>query len=174
MSSLNEQDRRGLELALDEAKLSYSQGGIPVGAALVAPWMPEELKDAGDEAQGLPFNLLGLGHNERIQKNSATMHAELAALEKAGRLGADVHRRSTLVGLYSELDVDVCSMCAGAILLYKIPKVIIGERHNYKGEEEMLKVRGVEVIILDDPECKELLTQYISEHPEVWNEDIGD
>ncbi|KAF7368687.1 Cytosine deaminase [Mycena venus] len=109
------------------------------------------------------------GHNQRIQKSSPTLHAEIAALEGAGRQKADVYRTATL---YTTLSP--CSMCTGAILLYKIPRVVVGENVNFKGDEDLLRDRGVEVIIVDDQDCKDLMRRFIEERPEEWNEDIGE
>ncbi|KAK7052599.1 cytosine deaminase [Favolaschia claudopus] len=143
----------GIMAARLEASKGYEEGGIPIGSVLV---------DRNGE-------ILGRGHNERIQRSSPTLHAEIAALENAGRQKAEVYRHSVL---YTTLSP--CSMCTGAILLYKIPCVVIGENTNFKGDEDLLRARGVEVIIMDDQECKELMKRFICEHPEEWNEDIGE
>ncbi|EJF58507.1 cytosine deaminase [Dichomitus squalens] len=150
-------DRLGMEVAYANAKKSYDEGGVPIGAALVY--------HGGD---GEP-RVVGEGHNARVQKNSPILHGETAALENAGRLKPDVYRNSTM---YTTLSP--CSMCAGAILLYKIPRVVIGENVNFVGEEELLRSRGVEVVVLNDEECKALMAQYIREKPEDWYEDIGE
>ncbi|KAK7457183.1 Cytosine deaminase [Stygiomarasmius scandens] len=146
-------DKLGIRKAIDEASKSYSEGGIPIGSVLL-------------HSDG---TILGSGHNERIQKSSATLHGEISALENAGRLKPEVYRNSTI---YTTLSP--CSMCTGAILLYKIPRVVIGENVNYVGGEDLLKSRGVEVVVLDDEQCKGLMKRFIEEKPEEWNEDIGE
>ncbi|KAF8154926.1 cytidine deaminase-like protein [Crassisporium funariophilum] len=151
-------DHQGLLLAIIQARKAHTHNGIPIGAALILP----------DSTEPEGFRVLGAGHNERIQKSSATLHAEMAALESAGRLTGDVYRRSTM---YTTLSP--CSMCSGAILLYQIPRVVIGENRTFVGEEDLLRSRGVEVIVVDDKECRELMQDFISKHPEEWNEDIG-
>ena len=137
--------------ALDEAKKGYAEGGIPIGSVLV---------HKGE--------ILGKGHNKRVQKGSVVLHGEMDALENAGRLPASVYRESTL---YTTLSP--CPMCSGTILLYGIPRVVIGENKTFLGEEELLRSRGVEVIILNDQECYELMQRFIKEKPLLWNEDIG-
>ncbi|KAG1722784.1 cytidine deaminase-like protein [Suillus paluster] len=153
-------DKLGLSTALAKARKSYQEGGIPIGAALVYHGSSTDPKDAV---------VLGCSHNSRIQKSSATLHGEIAALEDAGRLKAEVYRGSTM---YTTLSP--CSMCTGAILLYKIPRVVIGENENWVGGEELLKSQGVEVIVINNAECKELMGKFIVEKPEEWNEDIGE
>ncbi|KAJ7087907.1 cytosine deaminase [Mycena belliarum] len=143
----------GLIAALEEATRSYGDGGIPIGCVL--------LDDSG--------RILGRGHNQRIQKSSPTLHAEISALENAGRQKADVYRGTTL---YTTLSP--CSMCTGAILLYKIPRVVIGENVNFKGDEDLLRERGVQVTVIDDRDCKRLMSRFIRERPEEWHEDIGE
>lgn len=161
MTTMGDIDKLGLATALEQARDSYEEGGIPIGAAL--------LYHGGASLQpGNPV-VLGCSHNQRIQKSSPTLHAEIAALEAAGRLKADVYRRSTM---YTTLSP--CSMCTGAILLYKIPRVVIGENKTFVGGEELLKEHGVEVKVVDDVECKELIARFITERPEEWNEDIGE
>jgi cytosine deaminase len=150
----------GLSTAIAKARKSYQEGGIPIGAALVYHGSSTDPKDAV---------VLGCSHNSRIQKSSATLHGEIAALEDAGRLKAQVYRGSTM---YTTLSP--CIMCTGAILLYKIPRVVIGENENWVGGEELLKSQGVEVIVVDNAECKELMKKFIVEKPEEWNEDIGE
>jgi cytosine deaminase len=113
-------------------------------------------------------NIIGRGHNRRVQSGSAILHGEMDALENAGRLPASVYRNSIL---YTTLSP--CAMCTGAILLYGIPKVIIGENKTFLGEEELLRSRGVEVLVVNDAECIEMMQQFILEHPALWNEDIG-
>ncbi|KAF8206076.1 cytosine deaminase [Mycena galopus ATCC 62051] len=143
----------GITAAYGEATKGYAEGGIPIGSVMV-------------DQQG---HILGRGHNQRIQKSSPTLHAEIAALEDAGRQKAEVYRTATL---YTTLSP--CSMCAGAILLYKIPRVVIGENANFKGDEDLLRARGVEVVVLDDADCTDLMRRFIQEKPEEWNEDIGE
>lgn len=142
---------RFMEDALEEARKGLSEGGIPIGAVLVH-------KD----------EIIGRGHNRRIQKGSVILHGEMDALENAGRRQASVYRDSTL---YTTLSP--CPMCSGAILLYGIPKVIIGENSTYRGEEELLRSRGVIVEVVQDPNCIKIMTDFIAAHPDIWNEDIG-
>src|SRR5688572_7282009 len=141
-----------LSAAIEEAKLSQAEGGIPIGAVLVI-----------DE------RIAGRGHNRRVQRGSAVLHAEMDCLEHAGRLRATDYRRATL---YSTLSP--CDMCTGAILLYGIPRVVVGENRTFVGGEELLRARGVEVVNLDSAECVELMREFIAEHPEIWYEDIGE
>ncbi|KAI0066100.1 putative cytosine deaminase [Artomyces pyxidatus] len=153
-------DTHGITVAFNQAKKSYNEGGIPIGSSLF---------NSRTGAQ------LGAGHNERVQKASPTLHAEIAALENTGRLRAAVYRECTLVReLDSYTSNSPCSMCTGAVLLYGIPRVVIGENSNFKGEEDLLRSRGVEVVVLDNPECTELMARFIKEKPELWNEDIGE
>ena len=140
-----------LHAALDEARQGLNEGGIPIGSVLVS----------GGQ-------ILGRGHNRRVQDGSAVLHAEMDALERAGRQAARVYRTSVL---YTTLSP--CAMCSGAILLYGIPRVVIGENRTFRGEEELLRSRGVSLEVVDDPACAELLASFIHEHPELWNEDIG-
>jgi cytosine/creatinine deaminase len=140
-----------LQAALEEARQGLAEGGIPIGAILV---------HAG--------GILGRGHNQRVQRGSTVLHAEMAALERAGRLTAPVYRASTL---YTTLSP--CAMCSGAILLYGIRRVVIGENRTFRGEEELLRSRGVLVEVVDDPSCAALLAAFVRAHPELWNEDIG-
>lgn len=137
--------------AIEEARQGFAEGGIPIGSVLVH--------------QGI---ILGRGHNRRVQKGSAILHGEMDALENAGRQPAQVYRESVL---YTTLSP--CSMCSGAILLYGIPRVIIGENSTFTGEEELLRSRGVLVDVLQDQECINLMRTFITEKPELWNEDIG-
>jgi len=146
--------REGLNAALEQARKSYSEGGVPIGGALLV---------------NSSHKILGSGHNERIQKSSPILHGETAALDNAGRLQADVYRQATMFTTLSP-----CSMCTGAILLYKIPRVVIGENKTFMGEEDLLRSRGVEVIVLDNQECKDLMKKFIKEKPEEWFEDIGE
>lgn len=143
--------KKFLQAAIEEAKKGYEEGGIPIGSVLVHDG-----------------RIIGRGHNKRIQTGSAVLHGEMDALENAGRLSAEVYKECTI---YTTLSP--CSMCSGAILLYGIPKVIIGENRTFMGEEELLKARGVEVVVLDNQECYDLMQKFINEKPEVWNEDIG-
>ncbi|KIP04308.1 hypothetical protein PHLGIDRAFT_36999 [Phlebiopsis gigantea 11061_1 CR5-6] len=151
-------DKLGMTAAIEQAKNSYAEGGIPIGSALVYHG------SAGEEPR-----LIATGHNERIQKASATLHGEISALENAGRLKPDVYRKSTIFTTLSP-----CSMCTGAILLYRIPRVVIGENVNFLGGEDLLRSHGVEVIVLGSEECKSLMAKFIREKPEEWNEDIGE
>ncbi|WP_299754595.1 nucleoside deaminase [uncultured Pontibacter sp.] len=140
-----------LQAALEEAKKGYAEGGIPIGSVLVH--------------QG---KIIGRGHNKRVQEGSVVLHGEMDALENAGRQPASVYRECIL---YTTLSP--CPMCSGTILLYGIPKVVIGENRTFMGEEELLRSRGVEVEVADSPECVQLMQKFISEKPELWNEDIG-
>ncbi|MDX2342252.1 MAG: nucleoside deaminase [Acidimicrobiia bacterium] len=149
---MNDDDIRFLAVALEQAKLGLSEGGIPIGAALVADG-----------------SVLGAGHNRRIQLGSPIRHGETDALETAGRQPASVYRRSTM---YTTLSP--CDMCTGAILLYGIPRVVIGENRTFMGAEGLLQSRGVEVVVANDSECVELMETFISENPTLWNEDIGE
>ncbi|KAF9496996.1 cytidine deaminase-like protein [Pleurotus eryngii] len=149
-------DQLGLSIAFQEAQDGYKEGGIPIGAALV--WVRDGVAD-----------VLASGRNLRLQKSSATLHGETSALENAGRLPAEVYRECTL---YTTLSP--CSMCSGAILLYKIPRVVIGENANFRGEEELLRSRGVDVLVVDDEACKMLMARFIKEKPQEWYEDIGE
>lgn len=140
-----------LEAAISEAELGWSEGGIPIGSVIV-----HEGK------------IVGRGHNKRVQNGSPTLHGEMDALENAGRLPASVYRESTI---YTTLSP--CSMCSGAILLYGIPRVIVGENRTFMGEEELLRSRGVDVTVVDDQTCVSLMERMINERPQLWNEDIG-
>ena len=140
-----------LQAAIDEARSGLAEGGIPIGSVLVHDG-----------------RILGRGHNRRVQQGSAVLHGEMDALENAGRLPAKVYRESTL---YTTLSP--CSMCTGAILLYGIPRVVIGENRTFLGDEALLRERGVSLRVVDDAECVELMRQFIAAAPELWNEDIG-
>ena len=153
MSTERSRDREHLALAIAQARIGRDEGGVPIGAVLVA--------DDG--------TVLGAGHNRRVQDGSAIRHGETDALENAGRLPASVYRRSTMVTTLSP-----CDMCSGAILLYGIPRVVIGENRTFRGGEELLRLRGVELVNLDSDECAVLMREFIAAHPEVWNEDIGE
>ena len=137
--------------ALAEAEAGLAEGGIPIGSVLVHDG-----------------KVLGRGHNRRVQRGSAILHGEMDALENAGRLPAAVYERSVL---YTTLSP--CPMCTGAILLYKIPRVVVGENVTFTGEEELLRSRGVAVEVLQDPRCVELMRRFIADNPALWNEDIG-
>ena len=141
-----------LEAAIEEAKTGLAEGGIPIGSVLV-------YKD----------KIRGRGHNRRIQKGSTVLHAEIDAIENCGREYVPAFKESRL---YTTLSP--CSMCTGAILLYKIPHVIIGENLNFRGEEELLKARGVKVDVVNEDECVNLMKDFILNNPELWNEDIGE
>jgi creatinine deaminase len=147
-----EQDLRFLASAIEQARLGAAEGGVPIGAALVADGI-----------------LLGAGRNRRIQHGSPIHHGETDALAQAGRLPAEVYRRSTM---YTTLSP--CAMCSGSILLYGIPRVVIGENRTFLGEEDLLRSRGVDVVVLDDEECRSLMQRFIAAHPTEWNEDIGE
>jgi creatinine deaminase len=142
---------RFLEEAIEQAKKGLAGGGIPIGSVLV-----------------IGGKIAGRGHNQRVQKRSPVLHAEMDCLENAGRLPPEAYRRATL---YSTLSP--CDMCSGAILLYKIPKVVVGENRTFRGPEEYLRARGVEVTVFDDPRCAAMMEQFQREHPDLWNEDIG-
>jgi cytosine deaminase len=152
VADLTAEDRRWFDVAIGEARAGRDEGGIPIGAALVA----------GGQ-------LLAGGHNRRVQLGSAIHHGETNALEQAGRQPASVYRRSTM---YTTLSP--CHMCTGAILLYGIPRVVIGENTTFMGAEDLLRSEGVEVIHADDAECKDLMRVFIDANPELWNEDIGE
>ena len=145
-------DEELLALAIAEARKGVAEGGIPIGAAL---------------AQG--DRLLGVGHNRRVQQGSAIRHGETDCLENVGRLPASVYAASTMATTLSP-----CDMCTGAILLYGIPRVVIGENSTFYGGEDYLRSRGVEVVVVDDEECKMLMRDFIAANPELWNEDIGE
>ena len=142
---------RFLAHAIEEAERGLAEGGIPIGAALVH--------------RG---KVLGQGHNRRVQQGSATLHGEMDALERAGRQPAQVYRESVM---YTTLSP--CAMCTGAILLYGIPHVIVGENRTFMGEEEWLRSRGVRVEVVQDARCIQLMTDFIAAHPALWYEDIG-
>lgn len=142
----------GLEAAIEEAITGRDEGGIPIGSVL--------------EIDG---EIVGRGHNRRVQQGSAILHGEMDALESAGRLPAGEYRRSVI---YTTLSP--CSMCTGAILLYEIPRVVIGENRTYMGTEDLLRASGVELEIADDQRCVEMMTRFIAENPDIWNEDIGE
>ena len=140
-----------LEAAIDEARQGLAEGGIPIGSVLVHNG-----------------KIIGRGHNRRVQKGSPILHGEMDALENAGRLPASVYKESVL---YTTLSP--CPMCTGAILLYGIPRVVVGENQTFRGEEALLKARGVSVEVIQDPTCIELMKDFVAAKPELWNEDIG-
>jgi len=137
--------------AINEAKKGLSEGGIPIGSVLV-----------------IDGEIVGRGHNQRVQKGSAILHAEMDCFENAGRIKASDYQRATL---YSTLSP--CDMCSGTALLYGIPKIVIGENLTFKGPEEYVRSRGVEVQVVDNQECQQLMDDFIKAKPELWNEDIG-
>jgi cytosine deaminase len=144
-------DQAFLDEAVAEARKGLAAGGIPIGSVLVV---------AGE--------IIGRGHNQRVQRESTVLHAEMDCLENAGRLTAETYRRSVL---YSTLSP--CDMCSGAVLLYGIPRVVVGENRTFRGPESYLSSRGVEVVVLDAPSCIEMMDRFIAVEPELWNEDIG-
>lgn len=140
-----------LQAAIEAAEIGQREGGIPIGSVLV-----------------MDGRIIGRGHNRRVQKGSAILHAEMDCLEDAGRLSAEEYQRCVL---YTTLSP--CPMCSGAIVLYKIKRVIIGENQNFMGAEDYLKSQGVELTVLNDPHCIQLMRQFIEKNPRLWNEDIG-
>lgn len=140
-----------LKEAIKEAKKGLDEGGIPIGSVLV---------HKGE--------ILGQGHNKRVQDGSVVLHGEMDALENAGRQPASVYKEATI---YTTLSP--CSMCTGAILLYGIPKVVVGENKTFMGAEAHLRANGVEVVVVNDDECIAMMTDFIEKRPELWNEDIG-
>jgi len=149
---LNSDDQTGMEAAIEEAMAGRSEGGVPIGSALLI----------GGE-------IVGRGHNRRVQKGSVILHAEMDCLENAGRLPASAYRRATL---YTTLSP--CDMCTGAVLLYGIPRIVIGENRTFMGGEDHLRKRGVEVVLADDDRCVDLMNEFIAAEPDLWNEDIGE
>lgn len=141
-----------MQAAIDEAKQGLAEGGIPIGSVIVHRGQ-----------------IIGRGHNRRVQQGSAVLHGEMDALENAGRQPASVYAESVL---YTTLSP--CAMCSGAILLYGIPKVIIGENQTFLGEELLLRGRGVDVQVVQDASCVEMMRSFIANSPELWNEDIGE
>jgi len=140
-----------IEAAIEEARIGRAEGGIPIGSVIV-----------------YRGRIIGRGHNRRVQRGSAILHAEMDALENAGRQPASVYREAVL---YTSLSP--CAMCSGAILLYGIPKVVVGENQTFIGEEALLRSRGVQVEVLQEAVCLELMRSFIANNPELWNEDIG-
>jgi cytosine deaminase len=141
-----------LDAAIEQARLGLASGGIPIGSVLV-----------------LDNKIVGAGHNRRVQRGSAVLHAEMDCLENAGRLSAGDYQRSIL---YSTLSP--CDMCSGAVLLYKIPKVVVGENRTFHGPEDYLRSRGVDLQIVDNAECVQLMQDFIHDNSALWNEDIGE
>ena len=142
-----------LRVAIEEAEKGLSEGGIPIGSVIVHEGRI----------------IIGRGHNQRVQRGSAVLHGEMSALENAGRLPASTYRESVL---YTTLSP--CAMCSGAILLYGIPHVIVGENQTFLGEEELLRSRGVRVDVVQDERCIEMMRAFIEKNPKLWNEDIGE
>jgi cytosine deaminase len=147
-----EADPQFLAAAVAEARAGLAEGGIPIGAVLV-----------------VDGEVVGRGHNRRVQQGSAIRHGETDALENAGRLPATTYARSTM---YTTLSP--CHMCTGAMLLYKIPRVVIGENKTFLGAEDLLRQHGVEVVVLDDADCVQMMSEFIAAYPTLWNEDIGE
>jgi cytosine deaminase len=141
-----------LRIAIEEARLGMAEGGIPIGSVLV-----------------VDGQVAGRGHNRRVQRGSAILHAEMDCLENAGRLRPADYRRATL---YSTLSP--CDMCSGTALLYRIPRIVIGENRTFQGPEDYVRSRGVVLEIVDNNECYELMQEFITAHPDLWNEDIGE
>jgi len=140
-----------LDAAVEEARQGGREGGVPIGSVLV-----------------VDGRIVGRGHNRRVQRGSAVLHAEMDCLENAGRLTATDYVKATL---YSTLSP--CDMCSGAVLLYGIRRVVIGENTTFHGPESYLRARGVELVLADDPRCVEMMREFIAARPELWNEDIG-
>ena len=141
-----------LQAAIEEARIGLKNGGIPIGSVLV-----------------IDGKIVGRGHNQRVQRNSVIRHAEMDCLENAGRLQPADYRRATL---YSTLSP--CDMCSGAVLLYKIPRVVVGENRTFQGPEGYLRSRGIDVQVVNNADCIQLMEKFIQEHPTLWNEDIGE
>jgi len=152
MNETDPSDEEFMQAAVDEARKGADEGGIPIGSVLVHDG-----------------RIIGRGHNRRVQQGSAILHGEMDALENAGRQPARVYRESTL---YTTLSP--CPMCSGAILLYGIPRVVIGENRSFVGEETLLAARGVDLRVLNDPDCIALMKHFMAESPELWSEDIGE
>ena len=147
-----DEDRAFMEVAKAQAREGRDEGGIPIGAALV-----------------VDGEVIGAGRNRRVQRGSPILHGETDALDAAGRQPAATYRRATM---YTTLSP--CDMCTGAILLYEIPRVVIGENRTFRGAEDLLQARGVEVVVLDDADCVAMIEAFITAHPELWHEDIGE
>ena len=149
---MSDDHERFMRAAVEEARRGRAAGGIPIGSVLV-----------------IDGEIVGRGHNQRVQKGSAIRHAEMDCLEETGRLKASDYRRATL---YSTLSP--CDMCSGAVLLYGIPRVVVGENRTFRGPEDYVRSRGVEIEVLDDAECVALMESFIADEPALWNEDIGE
>jgi len=141
-----------MQAAIDEARQGLAEGGIPIGSILV-----------------IDGRIAGRGHNRRVQQGSAILHAEMDAIENAGRLAATDYRRSVL---YSTLSP--CDMCSGTALLYRVPRIVVGENRTFRGPEDYLRSRGVILDVINDPECVRLMEEFIRSNPSLWNEDIGE
>ena len=141
-----------MRAAIDEARQGLAEGGIPIGSVLV-----------------IDGQIVGRGHNRRVQQGNPILHAEMDCFENAGRLKAKDYERAVL---YSTLSP--CDMCSGTALLYKVPKIVIGEHQTFQGPEDYVRSRGVELVILNDAECIQLMREFIANSPELWNEDIGE
>ena len=141
-----------MDAAVEEARIGLSEGGIPIGSVLV-----------------VDGEIIGRGHNRRVQKGSAILHAEMDAIENAGRLEASTYRNSVLSSTLSP-----CDMCSGTALLYGIPKIVVGENHTFKGPEGYLRSRRIEIVVLDRLDCMKLMAEFINAHPDLWFEDIGE
>lgn len=141
-----------MQAAIEEARQGLAEGGIPIGSVLV-----------------IDGEIVARGHNRREQRGSVVLHAEMDCLENAGRLSPRDYRRATL---YSTLSP--CDMCSGAALLYKIPRIVVGENRTFRGPEDYVRSRGVQIEVVDDQECRQLMADFIAAHPELWNEDIGE
>jgi cytosine deaminase len=141
-----------MDLAVEEARMGLAEGGIPIGSVLA-----------------VDGEVVGRGHNRRVQRGSVVLHAEMDALENAGRQPATVYRQATL---YSTLSP--CDMCSGASLLYGIPRIVVGENHTFRGPESWLRSRGVDVVILDRVDCMRMMEEFIKSNPDLWFEDIGE
>ena len=149
---IGDDDQRGLDAAIAEARTGRAEGGIPIGSALM-----------------IDGEIVGRGHNRRVQQGSVVLHAEMDCLERAGRLPASSYRRATL---YTTLSP--CDMCTGAALLYGIPRVVVGENTSFLGGEDLLRSRGVEVVLVGDDDCVEMMRDFMAAEPTLWNEDIGE
>lgn len=145
------QDAVFMEEAIAEARKGLLEGGIPIGSVIA-----------------VDGKIIGRGHNRRVQNGSPILHGEMDAFENAGRQLASVYARATIYTTHSP-----CYMCSGTIVMYKIPRVVVGDRKIFQGDEEWLDSHGIEVVNMDEPECYELLAKFIREHPDIWNEDIG-
>lgn len=149
---MNDQDKRFLDLAIEQAEIGWDEGGVPIGAALVRNG-----------------EVIAVGRNRRVQQNSAIRHGETDCIENAGRLPASVYRESVL---YTTLSP--CTMCAGTAILYDIPRIVVGENRTFEASEEWLRSNGVQVDVVDDARCLELMSKMLAERPEIWAEDIGE